>query len=111
MDLTPPNCTILLRILTVIFVLVLFRLFHCPLGPSTKSASRWGLRDRRRREKERGDVNSDNRKFRRNKKLFVHRLPLAAPRTEEFKRGTPLKTHPQPTPLIAVSGRLLGRGP
>lgn len=49
-------------------------------------------------------------KLRRNKVIF-HRLTLVAtPRAEGFKMGQLLKTHPQPTCLSTVAGRLCSEG-
>lgn len=51
-------------------------------------------------------IESAKGKFRRNKKLFVHRLTLAASRANGFKISTLLKTHSQTTCPSAVAGRL-----
>lgn len=45
--------------LTINFVLVLFRLFHCLLGPSTKTARTLRAKRGKEEEEERGNVNRE----------------------------------------------------
>ena len=54
---TIPTAVLLQYQLTVIFVLISFRLFHFPLGPSTKIGDS-GLRDGKRRRR-RGDISRE----------------------------------------------------